>query len=71
MSALFLEPDEIAQLTGRRIKSLQIVWLRQQGIPFRINATGHPVVTRSAIDTAGAAPNYTRTGWTPRVIAGA
>ena len=71
MSALFLEPDEIATLTGRRIKSLQIVWLRQQGIPFRINATGHPVVTRSTIDTAASMPTHTRTGWTPRVIAGA
>ncbi len=67
MSALFLEPDEIATLTGRRIKSLQIVWLRQQGIPFRVNATGHPVVTRSTIDSGTSEAPPAR-GWTPRVL---
>lgn len=48
--SLFLERDEVARLTGRKIKSLQIVWLRKEGIPFRVAATGHPVVLRSAFD---------------------
>ena len=71
MSALFLENDELVKLTGRRFKSHQIAWLRKQAIPFRISATGHPVVTRSAIDTAANQAGPVRTGWTPRVIAGA
>jgi len=50
MTALFLTDEEIATLTGRRLKSKQIEWLRKEGIPFRTSATGHPVVTRSTID---------------------
>lgn len=50
MSAVFLEPEEIAVLTGRKMKSLQIAMLRQRGLRFWVNATGHPVVPRSAVD---------------------
>jgi hypothetical protein len=50
MSAVFLEPEEIAVLTGRKMKSLQIDLLRRRGLRFWINATGHPVVPRSAVD---------------------
>jgi hypothetical protein len=51
------------------MKSRQIAWLKGEGIPFRINATGHPVVTWAAVEgqkAAAAAPQ----AWTPRVIAG-
>jgi hypothetical protein len=71
MPALFLEPDELVRLTGRRFKSHQIKWLRKQAIPFRVSATGHPVVIRSAIDTTASQAGPVRTGWAPRVIAGA
>lgn len=47
---LFLTADELAELTGRRLKSRQIYWLRAEGIPFRVNATGHPVVTRLSVE---------------------
>ncbi|HJV75459.1 MAG TPA: DUF4224 domain-containing protein [Noviherbaspirillum sp.] len=50
MSAVFLESSEIAELTGRKIKSKQIETLRKMGLPFWINASGKPVVTRSAIE---------------------
>jgi hypothetical protein len=69
---LFLDDAELRQLTGRRHKSRQIEWLKAEGVPFRVNATGHPVVTRSAVDgrpAAAPAPAPSQ-GWTPRVIAG-
>ncbi|WP_313330582.1 DUF4224 domain-containing protein [Comamonas sp.] len=47
---MFLEKEELRSLTGRAFKSLQIAWLRSSGIPFRVNATGHPVVTRAAVE---------------------
>lgn len=50
MSAVFLESSEIAMLTGRKMKSHQITALRQMGIPFWVNAAGHPVVTRATVE---------------------
>lgn len=50
MSAVFLEPEELAVLTGRKMKSVQVKILRMMGIPFHVNASGHPVVTRSAVE---------------------
>lgn len=67
MSTLFLTDEEIATLTGRRIKSKQIDWLKRQGIPFRTNATGHPVVTRSSIEGQPERLSLDKP-WTPRVI---
>jgi len=71
---VFLTDEQLARLTGRRMKSLQIRWLKAAGIPFRVNATGHPVVTRAAIEgrqeqQAQPAPQKVQ-GWQPRVIAG-
>jgi hypothetical protein len=69
VSAIFLDDDELVRLTGRRRKSCQIEALRAAGIPFRVNATGHPVVTRAAVEgkqeQTEAAPTR---GWKPRVI---
>jgi hypothetical protein len=66
---LFLDDDQLQQLTGRKIRRCQIDALRTMGVPFRINAAGKPVVCRSAIEGR---PAYTEepTGWTPRVIHG-
>lgn len=50
MSSTFLTPEEIAELTGRKIASLQIEWLRKNGFRFWENAAHKPVVPRSAID---------------------
>lgn len=63
----FLEDDELARLTGRKLKSLQIVWLQQSGIRFWVSATGHPVVPRSAIDGTPPAPAE-KPNWEPRVL---
>lgn len=48
--SIFLEPSDLATLTGRKLKSDQIDQLRYMGIPFFINAAGRPVVTRAAVE---------------------
>lgn len=65
---MFLEDDELVRLTGRRIKSLQIAWLKQEAIPFRVSATAHPVVVRTVVEGKRAEPQA-QNGWTPRVVA--
>lgn len=50
MSPMFLSREELADLTGRKNKGLQINSLRKMGIPFFVNACGHPVVTRVAVE---------------------
>lgn len=50
MSTTFLPSEEIAELTGCKIKSKQIETLRKMGLPFWINALGRPVVARAAIE---------------------
>jgi hypothetical protein len=70
MSApLFLDDTELAVLTGRKLKSRQVEWLRQNGVAFRVNATGHPVVTRAAVEgRADDEKSAPARGWTPKVI---
>lgn len=65
-TSLFLTDEELTQLTGRKMKSLQKAWLKAQGIPFRVSATGHPVVTRAAI--LGQPQPEPAQAWTPRFM---
>lgn len=65
---MFLEPAEVAELTDRKFKSLQIKWLRENGVAFRISATGHPKVARSAIEGRSAAPPQERAKVVPRAF---
>lgn len=67
MSATFLTPEEIIELTGRMHKGLQIKALAKMGVPFYVNAIGRAVVTRSAIEGRVAAP-ATKKAWTPRLL---
>lgn len=46
----FLPAKELAELTGKKWKSQQILALQKMGIRFFINACGRPVVPMSAID---------------------
>lgn len=62
---MFLNEQQMIKLTGRRIKSKQIEWLRVEGIPFRVNATGHPVVTQQAVEGKREAET---TAWRPRAL---
>lgn len=65
---MFLTEAQLVRLTGWKLKSKQIEWLRHQAIPHRVNATGHPVVTKAAIEGRAEAPQTNRK-WTPRVLA--
>jgi hypothetical protein len=47
---VFLDPEQLVKLTDRRQKSAQIAQLRKMGIPFFVNASGHPVVTESSLE---------------------
>lgn len=68
MSAVFLEESEIAVLTGRKMKGHQIQALRHMGIPFFVNATGHPVVCRSAVEGGKQETAPIKKAWQPRVL---
>lgn len=52
----FLTLDEVATLTGRRIKSKQVEQLRTMGIAYWVNAIGRPVVTVAAVEGRKEAP---------------
>ena len=66
---MFLNPDELALLTGFRRKGRQVEQLRRMGIAFFVNGCGRPVVARAAIE-GSAAPTSPRT-WAPSVVKGA
>lgn len=63
---MFLTSEEVRELTGRTRKSSQIAQLRIMGIPFFVNAGGHPVVTRSAIEITRPAAHETQ--WVPAAL---
>lgn len=68
--AAFLSADDLAHLTGRRMKSKQIEWLRKEGIAFHINAVGQPVVLWSALEgsKAAAQAQAASSAWVPRIL---
>lgn len=47
-----LTPQQVVQLTGRKKKSLQIQWLKDNKIPFYVNAEGYPQVLDNLLPTA-------------------
>lgn len=66
-ASTFLSANEVATLTGRKFKSRQIEELKRQGVAFRVNATGHPVVARSVIEGRAAAPKE-KAKWSPNAM---
>jgi hypothetical protein len=65
----FLTPEDIAILTGRKSKSRQIETLRIMGVPFFVSGTGHPVVARSAVDSAAKTKaELPKKKWVPNVL---
>jgi hypothetical protein len=60
---MFLTDKEVAALTGYKQASKQIAMLRRQGVPFHVNAAGHPIVASAVFEGAksAAAPKT----WTP------
>lgn len=67
---LFLNDAELHELTGRKVRRLQIEQLRRMLIPFHVNALGRPVVARTAVTGAAVAPTPGARGWAPRVVNG-
>lgn len=55
-------------LTGRKQKAHQIAALRQQGIPFYVNAIGRPVVVRAVLTGDTTPARTTAQEWRPRVL---
>jgi len=49
---MFLTPDELAILTGRKRASSQIRWLAQAGIRHVLAADGRPRVLRAEVERA-------------------
>lgn len=68
MSNMFLDREDVAVLTGRKSRRLQIEALRQMGIPFYVNAIGTPMVTRVAVEGGKPADAPQKPVWTPRVL---
>jgi len=53
---IWLTPDELHQLTGRKRWSAQARALASAQIPFRLNTQGRPLVERSAVVTTATKP---------------
>jgi len=65
-AAMFLNPDEVALLTGFHRKGRQVEQLRRMGIAFYVNGCGRPVVARAAIE--GSATGTSPRTWAPSVV---
>lgn len=66
--SIFLDPADVALLTGKKNKSGQIEFLRDKGILFYTNATGHAVVPKSAIEGNLHQSNQIEKTWIPNVL---
>ncbi len=64
---MFLTKVELVTLTGRALKSLQTEQLRRMGISFFVNASGRPVVPRSAIEGSTKRVEAIKT-WSPNAL---
>lgn len=63
---MFISNEHLEKLTGKKQKSQQIAQLRKMGIPFFINASGHPVVTVVAVEGKAQSTKKTEKPWTPK-----
>jgi len=66
--SIFLTPDDVAILTGKKRKSCQVDWLRSEGIPFYINANGRPVVTKAALNCQETERDVPKKEWESAVL---
>lgn len=46
----FLTRDELAELTGWRVRKKQIEWLQERNWPHVVNGLGWPVVRRAVME---------------------
>lgn len=63
---MFLTDDELSELTGYRQSSKQITMLKRQGVPFHVNAAGHPKVARAVIEGKHVKQHEQTKEWTPK-----
>lgn len=64
----FLTPEEIAFLTGRKKRDLQVEALRNMGIPFWVNAVNAPIVARATIEGRRDKVEQPEAPWVPNVL---
>jgi len=64
----FLTPEEIAILTGRKVRRLQVEALRKMGIPFWVNAINAPIVARATIEGRKEKVEPPEPKWVPDVL---
>jgi len=50
MTDLFLNPDQLEQLTGCKRSGDQIAWLRDRGYPVEVSKVGRPVVLTAEVE---------------------
>lgn len=64
--SMFLDADEMADLTGYKQASKQIAQLKLQKVPFHVNAAGHPKVARAILEGQRQADKpKTQASWSP------
>jgi hypothetical protein len=65
--SIFLDPDDVAILTGKKSKSGQVAALRGMGIAFFVNPTGRPIVTKAALEGRIDTSNPQKS-WQPAIL---
>ncbi|MCD5326789.1 DUF4224 domain-containing protein [Chromobacterium piscinae] len=70
MSEVFLSKEDVAVLTGCKIRKAQVAELRRMGLHFYVNARGEAVVPRSAVEGKARADKSKPAagGWAPAVL---
>ena len=48
--SIILTDSELQLLTGRKNKSLQIKWLKENKFSFHVNLLGKPIILRSSLN---------------------
>jgi hypothetical protein len=48
---MFLNKDEVHELTGYKYLAKQILWLNSHGYRYEINKNGHPKILKSFVET--------------------
>ncbi|MEC5161683.1 DUF4224 domain-containing protein [Janthinobacterium sp. CG_S6] len=61
--SVFLSAEDVATLTGRKVRAKQIETLRSMGVPFYVNAVGCPVVPAAAVEGRKAPAPKPKSNW--------
>ncbi|MBY0474184.1 MAG: DUF4224 domain-containing protein [Nitrosomonas sp.] len=65
--SIFLDPDDVAILTGKKTKSGQVAALRTMGIAFFVNPSGRPVVPKASVEGKEIS-NKPKAAWEPSIL---